>query len=137
MRKQVPICSIKIGDEIAGKDGQAVKVSNIWSGEEKNPMVDMWTEGVRDSLWMSRNHPVWVRDAQGNTGWKRAAQCMVGEQVLVVGNSESWCKVERVAEKESCGTVYNLELVPEEGCLRAMFCNGILTGDQRVQNGQV
>lgn len=137
VKKQVPICTIKIGDEIVGKDGQVIKVSNIWSGEEKDLMVEMWTEGISEPLWMTRNHPVWVRDARGNTGWKRAAQCVAGEQVLVAGNSDNWRKVERVAEKEPCGTVYNLELAPEEGCLRAMFCNGILTGDQRIQNGEV
>lgn len=137
LKKEVPICRIKIGDKIVGKDGQAVKVSNIWSGEEADPMVEMWTEGVKEPLWMTRNHPVWVRDTQGKTGWKRAGQCVVGEEVLVAEGPDIWRKVDRVAEKESCGMVYNLELAPEEGCLRAMFCNGILTGDQRVQNGEV
>lgn len=135
MKKQVPICQIKIGDEVVGEDGRAVKVSNIWSGEEADPMVEMWTEGVKEPLWMTRTHPVWVKDAQGKTGWKRASQCAAGDQVLT--ESGAWRRLERVAEKESCGMVYNLELAPEDGCLRAMFCNGVLTGDQQVQNGEV
>lgn len=135
VKKEVPICRIKLGDKVVGQDGRPLTVCNIWSGEEADSMIEMVTHGLQTPLRMTRNHPVWVQDGQGKTGWKRAAQCAPGDRVWTV--SGTWQAVERVAQTESCGMVYNLELEQEENCLRAAFSGGVLTGDQQVQNGEV
>lgn len=135
VKKEVPICRIKLGDKVVGQDGRPLTVCNIWSGEEADSMIEMVTHGLQTPLRMTRSHPVWVQDGQGKTGWKRAAQCVPGDRVWTA--SGTWQAVERVAQTESCGMVYNLELEPEENCLRAAFSGGVLTGDQQVQNGEV
>lgn len=134
-KQEVPISQIKIGDLVVGRDGSPIKVRNVWSGEESDPMIELWVSDLTEPVFMTKDHPVLVQDVSGNTLWKRAAQCSLNDKVLLADGQNHWSSIARLNTKESSGLVYNLELDVQDTGLKAMFSNGVLTGDQLVQNG--
>lgn len=107
-------------------------------------MVEIYREGAPDTgLFLTKNHPVWVKDELGNEGFQRAGMCRTGDLILVkeeaCAQQEGWVRITNIIEKDPCETVYNLDLMPlnEPGHVGAgsMFCEGILTGDNQIQNG--
>lgn len=135
---------IRIGDMVQGKGDRIMRVTNIWTGPEMEQMVEIYREGAPDTgLFLTKNHPVWVKDELGNEGFQRAGMCRTGDLILVkeeaCAQQEGWVRITNIIEKDPCETVYNLDLMPlnEPGHVGAgsMFCEGILTGDNQIQNG--
>ncbi len=131
------ICQIAIGEMVMGREEKIMRVANVWRGQETEPMVELFAEGMERGLLMTKTHPVWIQGADGAAGWKRAGECRVDDRVFVAGSRE--CRaVTRVAQRDSCGEIYNLDLRPADGAggqAGTMYCNGILTGDNQIQNG--
>jgi len=136
------ICRIEVGDVVKSRDNRLMRVDNVWKGPEKERMYEICAgDGCRVSA--TKTHPIWVKDASGNEGWKQACQCLETDQVLVEkpdSGEAGFVKIMRILEKAPCETVYNLQLVLVEESAAAvdgcMFCGGILTGDNGVQNGE-
>ncbi len=134
------ICQIQIGDVVKGKNGEEMQVENIWKGPEQDRMLEIRAEGLRQGLFLTKNHPVWIREPDGATKWKRAGLCSVGDRVLIwdLQGKEIYYPIIEVEEKEPCEEVYNLDLRPlKGGDMGTMYCNGILTGDNRLQNSDL
>lgn len=136
------ICRMKIGDMVAGKGGVDMLVENIWRGPETDMMLELWAEGLQQGILVTKNHPVWIQEADGTVRWKRASACSVGDKVLVWHShgEEVYHSIIEIIEKEPCEEVYNLDLQPQndrKGQAGTMYCNGILTGDNRMQNSDL
>lgn len=134
-RKQ--ICRINIGDVAEGRNGEGMKVTNIWKGPEMDTMLYIQAEGMQEGIFLTKSHPVLIKEPDGTEKWKRAGACSVGDKVLarVSHGEEAYRAIIEITEKEPCAEVYNLDLQPVGGGTEGtMYCNGILTGDNRMQN---
>lgn len=135
---------ITIGDRVMGRDNRQMRVVNVWRGPEMENMVEIHAEGMPSKgLFLTKAHPVWVKDENGTEGWKQAGQCTTKDMVLVKegyrGGEEIYRRILEIREKEPSSDVYNLDLEPYDGRQSGadsvnMFCGGILTGDNKVQN---
>lgn len=136
------IRSIEIGERVQGRDKRPMAVVNIWEGPETEQMVELRADGLQaEGLLLTKAHPVWVMEAKGNTCWKRAGECSTSDSVLVenlVTGKAIFTPITDIVTKDPENIVYNLDLDPEDGAMDgegSMFCNGVLTGDNRIQNG--
>lgn len=134
--KEKEIRSIRIGDIVKGKNNVRMEVVNVWKGPEAEKMVEITTEDGKNKVFATKTHPMWVKTERGTLEWKRAKDCCMGDYLLIEG--KGYCPIGAIAQKDACETVYNLDLKPldiVEGSEGSMYCNGILTGDNRIQNG--
>ena len=136
------IRSIRIGDQVLGRGGRLMRVVNVWEGPEMEQMVEVHAEGLpAEGLLLTKQHPVWVMKSDGSYGWKRAGEC-TAEDKLLVGNPMSgeavFTPVAAIIRKvPDDNMVYNLDLEPKDAAdgEGTMFGNGVLIGDNRIQNG--
>ena len=136
------IRSIRIGDQVLGRGGRLMRVVNVWEGPEMEQMVEFHAEGLpAEGLLLTKQHPVWVMKSDGSYGWKRAGEC-TAEDKLLVGNPMSgeavFTPVAAIIRKvPDDNMVYNLDLEPKDAAdgEGTMFGNGVLIGDNRIQNG--
>lgn len=134
--KEKEIRSIRIGDIVIGKDNVRMEVVNVWKGPEMEAMVEITTEDGKNKVLATKTHPIWVKTDGGTLAWKRAKDCCMGDMLLI--ERKGYCPIGAITQKSACETVYNLDLKPlddAEGSEGSMYCNGILTGDNRMQNG--
>ena len=136
------ISDIRIGDFVQGKEDRIMRVVNVWCDPEREKMAEMLVEGqcFHGSLF-TKNHPIWVKEENGVEDFKPAGACRAGDYILVkrsIDVKETWVPIIEVVEREPSDRVLNLDLEPlsahgvvERG---SMFCEGILTGDNQVQN---
>ncbi|MDE6846123.1 MAG: hypothetical protein K2J99_10195 [Lachnospiraceae bacterium] len=137
-RKQ--ICRMNIGDMVEGRNGEGMKVTNIWKGPEMDSMLYIQAEGLQEGIFLTKSHPVLTKEPDGTEKWKRAGTCKVGDKVWVKVSrgEEAYHAIIEITEKEPCEEVYNLDLQPVNGKTEGtMYCNGILTGDNRMQNSDL
>lgn len=137
-RKQ--ICRMNIGDMVVGRNGEGMKVTNIWCGPEMDTMLSVQAEGLQEGIFLTKSHPVLTKGPDGTEKWKRAGTCNVGDKVLTRTSrgEEVYLAIIEITEREPCAEVYNLELQPVNGGTEGtMYCNGILTGDNRMQNSDL
>lgn len=137
--KMKQIQDIRIGDTIVGRGGSIFKVMNCWRGPESEPMLEFYVNGKGKPLFVTRTHPIWVQESDGTTKWKSAKDCKTSDKLLVIENEESYREIKFIKKREPCPIVYNLDLMPLGGKLGqtgTMYCNGILTGDMQIQDGQ-
>lgn len=134
-----PICEVKIGDIIKGKDKLPMRVHNVWKGPEFEKMLEIHAKDSRNNefcVFVTKSHPMWVKAENGSMEWRRAEACKIGDVLLC--ESGEYVPILEIVEKEPCEEVYNLELQPldsKDTRNIGMFCNGILTGDNNIQNG--
>lgn len=134
------ICEIPIDGIVKGKDGVPMRVKNVWRGPEFHDMLRFIgedTEKTAFSVLMTELHPVWVREKSGEEHWKRASRCCVGDEVLT--SSGKYVPIKDIIIEKPCEEVFNLELEPldgKDGAMIGMYCNGIFTGDNNIQNGR-
>lgn len=132
------ICRIEIGETVMGKNGTAMKVTNVWRGRESDTMVEIFAGDSKRGLLATKMHPVWVKESDGTQKWKRACECGTDDCILMEG-SEEYRPITEIREHQPCEEVYNLDLMPldpSKGRNGTMYCNGILTGDNQIQNGE-
>ena len=134
----VKICEIPIGSTVKGKGGAPMRVKNVWRGPEEHDMLRFIggnTPETAFSVLMTETHPVWVREKSGEEHWKRASECCLGNEVLTA--SGEYVPITDIVAEKPCEEVFNLELEPvngENGAI-GMYCSGIFTGDNNIQNG--
>lgn len=133
------ICEIRIGDRVLSRDGKMMEVDNVWKGPEYEQMVEIFVEGMPIPLFATKSHPIRVQEADGTEKWKQAGKCAVMDKVLVLDGTREYRSVVKIKEKDPCEVVYNLDLRSLDGEYKEgmMYCNGILTGDNRVQNSKL
>ena len=134
----VKICEISIGSTVKGKGGAPMRVKNVWNGPEKHDMLRFIGGNTAETVFsvlMTESHPVWVREKSGEEHWKRASSCRPGDEVMTA--SGEYVPITDIATENPCEEVFNLELEPVNGESGAigMYCNGIFTGDNNIQNG--
>lgn len=136
--ERIPISRIQKDSYVKGKNGATLRVINVWQGPENRDMLRISggdTEDTRFSVFMTGSHPVWIRDVNGRVLWKRAADCGLYDEVLT--EQGTYVPINSIVREKPCEVVYNLELEPldgEDGAI-GMYCNGIFTGDNNIQNG--
>lgn len=137
-RKQIR--HMNIGDVVEGRNSEDMQVTNIWKGPEMDMMLYIQAEGLQEGIFLTKSHPVLIKEPDGTERWKRAGTCRVGDKVLVRTShgEEAYHDIIEITEKEPCAEVYNLDLQPVSGGTEGtMYCNGILTGDNRMQNSDL
>jgi hypothetical protein len=137
--KTKQICNIHICDIVRGKDGENMQVTNIWTGPEMDNMIKLTAEGVENPVVLTKSHPVWIDNGNRKMVWKRAGECCKGDRVFVCDaqGKEFLSRITDIEEVKPCERVYNLDLMPCNGQSKSfgtMYCNGILTGDNQIQN---
>jgi hypothetical protein len=140
--KTKQICQIDTGDVVQGRNGENMQVDNIWTGPETDKMVRMSVEGVPTPVMLTKSHPVWVENKDEKAAWKRAGACRKGDRVVICDaeGKESYGAITDIEEVEPCDVVYNLDLHPcneQSKSQGTMYCNGILTGDNQIQNSKL
>lgn len=133
------IRQIQIGDMVLSRNGRKRRVCNVWRGAEKGNLL-AFTAGEDEvrKLTLTEDHPVLVRESDGNEKWKPAKACRKGDLVLVREKDEEVFRpIREIAEERFDGEVWNLD-VDSEGKSEngAMFTEGILTGDYGTQNAR-
>lgn len=120
------ISDIRIGERIMQpENGRPILVQNIWKGWEEELIFIRTEEG--SCAQMTKEHPVY----QGN-GFIRADELKAGDTVY--GEEGQKVTVVSVDDVQYGGYVCNLDL-KRDGGNGTMLANGIVVGDNRVQNG--
>lgn len=127
MRKIEDIC---IGEQVLNPFGEGLAtVVNTWCGPEK--ILQHIETGNGRTVDASENHPLWTEK-----GPKAAVEISEGDMLLAEGGTYDTV-VQRYPLAYD-GEVFNLELTcdgcADENKAHTMFCNGLVVGDNDLQN---
>lgn len=129
------IHNIQRGETVIGKNNIPMLVQKIWVGPEFDEMLEFQVESFNKPLRVTKQHPMWIYEK----GWKRAATCEVGEYLQDEHGIQR--RIVNIRSIAASKVVYNLELEPlgegTENLDGSMICDGVVTGDNKVQNAEL
>lgn len=118
------IKDINPGDMVCSGNGKGCRVANTWKGTESGESVEIVTkDGKR--LSCTKTHPVITKRGIIPAAKLKYSDSLYGEEGALL-------EIDYL-QPVQIGEVFNLELEGEE---HTFFCNGILTGDNWMQNQQ-
>lgn len=127
--KEKLISEIEIGDKVLSNHNKFAVVTNTWKGAADSPLLCIETEN-KHKIKCSSQHPVVTLNGIKTAALLNGSDSLIDKD----GNSVAIVAIYYVEEEG----VYNLDLCPEEGeDLKkgmTMICNGLLVGDNVMQN---
>lgn len=118
------ISEIRVGESVMLNTGKAVKIIDIFRGEEQRIISIMTNNG---ELKATDFHPILLNDAK----WTKAGEIELGDIVCTLRGD---AKVESLSVNPYNNTVYNLFLECDELINEGILANGIVVGDYYKQN---